>query len=191
MGAFRQAGIISVDSYQELVAVTKALAWQPGARGNRVGLCSNGAGPMIGAIDQFERLYLSLAKVSTKTRNKMIKHFPATYVIGSGNPADVTGGANADDYRFTIQAHMDDPGVDILMPWFVFQDDPLEEVIIDYLAAFSKKRSKPILVGGNGGPYTEKISKIVESKGVPVYSDLRDWCAAASALYQWGKHLKK
>jgi 3-hydroxypropionyl-CoA synthetase (ADP-forming) len=24
---------------------------------------------------------------------------------------------------------------------------------------------------------------------VPVYNDLRDWVAAASALAQWGKHL--
>ena len=191
MGAFKQAEIISVDSYQELVAVTKALAWQPAAKGNRAGLCSNGAGPMIGAIDHFERLGLSLAKVSEKTKNKMIKHFPPTYVIGNGNPADVTGGATADDYRFTIQAHMDDPGVDILMPWFVFADDPLEEIIIDYLAAFSKKKSKPILVGANGGPYTQKISKLIEEKGVPVYDDLRDWCAAASALAQWGKISKK
>ncbi|RNJ78215.1 MAG: acyl-CoA synthetase, partial [Nitrosopumilus sp. H8] len=166
MGAFKQAGIISVDSYQELVAVSKALAWQPAAKGNRAGLCSNGAGPMIGAIDQFERLGLSLAKVSAGTRDKMIKHFPPTYVIGSGNPADVTGGATADDYRFTIQAHMDDPGVDILMPWFVFQDDPLEEVIIDYLEAFSKKRKKPVLVGGNGGPYTAKVSKLIEARGI-------------------------
>ena len=191
MGAFKQAEIISVDSYQELVAVTKALAWQPAAKGNRAGLCSNGAGPMIGAIDHFERLGLTLAKVSEKTKNKMIKHFPPTYVIGNGNPADVTGGATADDYRFTIQAHMDDPGVDILMPWFVFADDPLEEIIIDYLAAFSKKKSKPILVGANGGPYTQKISKLIEEKDVPVYDDLRDWCAAASALAQWGKISKK
>ena len=187
MGAFRQAGIISVDSYQELVAVTKALAWQPGAAGNRAGLCSNGAGPMIGAIDQFERLGLSLGKVSKKTRDKMVRHFPPTYVIGSGNPADVTGGATADDYRFTIQAHMDDPGVDILMPWFVFQDDPLGEEIVGYLAKFSKKRSKPLLVGGNGGPYTQKISELIEKRGIPVYDDLRDWCAAASALAQWGR----
>ncbi|MEK6965723.1 MAG: CoA-binding protein, partial [Thermoproteota archaeon] len=56
MGAFKQAGIISVDSYQELAGVTKALAWQPAAKGNRAALCSNGAGPMIGAIDHFERL---------------------------------------------------------------------------------------------------------------------------------------
>jgi len=187
MGAFKQAGIISVDSYQELAGVAKALAWQPGAKGNRAALCSNGAGPMIGAIDHFERLGLSLAQVTEETRKKMVEHFPPTYVVGKGNPADVTGGANADDYRFTIQSFMDDPNVDIIMPWFVFQDDPLEETIIDYLAEFSNQKKKPVLVGGNGGPYTQKISALIEQKGVPVYDDIRTWVAAASALAQWGK----
>ncbi len=191
MGAFRQAGIISVDSYQELAAVTKALAWQPPAGGNRAAMTSNGAGPMIGAIDHFERLGLRLARVSPKSLKRMKDHFPPTYVIGKGNPADVTGGASADDYRFVMQTFMNDAGVDVVMPWFVFQDDPLEEVIVDHLAEFSKKGRKPLLVGANGGPYTQKISRMIEDKGVPVYDDLRDWVAAASALAQWGKQRRR
>lgn len=187
MGAIKQAGIISVDSYQELAAVSKALAWQPKAKGNRAGLTSNGAGPMISAIDHFDRLGLKLATVSPKTVKKLKDHFPPTYVIGKGNPVDVTGGASADDYKFTIQAFMDDPNVDIIMPWFVFQDDPLEETIIEYLAEFSKMNRKPLLVGANGGPYTNKVSALIEEKGVPVFDDIRDWVAAASALMQWGK----
>ena len=189
MGAFKQAGIISVESYQELVSVTKALAWQPAAKGNRVAMCSNGAGPMIGGIDQFERLGLQLATISPKILEEMKAHFPPTYVIGKGNPADVTGGANAEDYRYTIEKFYEEPNVDIVMPWFVFQDDPLEETIIQHLANFSKQYKKPLLVGGNGGPYTQKISTLIEKEGVPVFDDLRNWTAAASALAQWGKHL--
>ncbi|RJQ23207.1 acyl-CoA synthetase [Candidatus Parcubacteria bacterium] len=188
MGAFKQAGIISVDSYQELAAVVKALAWQPAAKGNRAALCSNGAGPMIGGIDHFERLALELAQVTPQTLKELKEHFPPTYVIGKGNPVDVTGGANADDYRYTIQKFYDDPNVDIVMPWFVFQDDPLEETIIQYLGEFSRQQKKPLLVGGNGGPYTQKVSALIEKEGVPVYDDIRSWVAAASALVQWGKH---
>ena len=72
------------------------------------------------------------------------------------------------------------------MPWFVFQDDPLEETIDGLLANFSKKRKKPLLACCNGGPYTENMSKLIEKKGIPVYDDLRTWVAAASALAQWG-----
>lgn len=190
MGAFKQAGIISVDSYQELVAVTKALSWQPPAAINTAAMTSNGAGPMIGAIDHFDRLGISLARIYTKSTKKMIQHFPPTYVIGNGNPVDVTGGASAEDYQFVIRTFMEDPNVGIVMPWFVFQDDPLDEIIIEYLAEFSKKRKKPLLVGANGGPYTNKVSKLIEERGIPVYDDLRDWVAAASALAQWGRFSK-
>jgi len=187
MGAFKQAGIISVDSYQELVGVLKALAWQPPAKGNRVAMTSNGAGPMIGAIDQLERLDLTIGKLSPKLLKKMKDRFPPAVPIHSGNPADVGGGATADDYRFVIQQFMDEKNIDIAMPWFVFQDDPLEETIVDHLSDFQKKRTKPLLVGCNGGPYTEKMAKLVEKHKIPVYQDLRTWVAAASALAQWGK----
>ena len=191
MGAFKQAGIISVDSYQELVGVLKALTWQPPAKGNRVAMTSNGAGPMIGGLDHLERLGLTLGKLSPELLKKMKERFPPTVPIHSGNPADVGGGANADDYRFVIQQFLDEKNIDIAMPWFVFQDDPLEETIVGYLDELSKKKQKPILAGGNGGPYTEKMTKLIEANNVPVYSDLRTWVTAASALAQWGKVLGK
>ena len=186
MGAFKQAGIISVDSYQELVGVLKALAWQPPAKGNRVAMTSNGAGPMIGGIDHLERLGLTIGKLSPQLLKKMKARFPPTVPIHNGNPADVGGGATADDYRFVIQQFYDEKNIDIAMPWFVFQDDPLEETIVGHLADFSKKQKKPLVVGCNGGPYTEKMIKLVEKHNVPVYQDLRTWVAAASALAQWG-----
>ena len=97
MGAFKQAGIISVDSYQELVGVLKAMSWQPPAKGNRVAMTSNGAGPMIAGIDHLERLGLQIGKLTPKTRQKIKAHFPPTVPIHNGNPADVGGGATASD----------------------------------------------------------------------------------------------
>ena len=187
MGTFKQAGIISVDSYQQLVGVLKAIAWQPAAKGSRVAMTSNGAGPMIGGMDQLERFGLTIGKLSPNLLKKMKARFPPAVPIHSGNPADVGGGATADDYRFVIQQFMEEKNIDIAMPWFVFQDDPLEETIVDYLADFQKKGKKPLLVGCNGGPYTEKMVQLVEKHNVPVYQDLRTWVEAAAALVQLGK----
>ncbi|HET7642132.1 MAG TPA: acetate--CoA ligase family protein, partial [Nitrososphaeraceae archaeon] len=172
-GAFDQAGIISVDSYEELTGALKALTWQPVPRGNNVALVTNGAGPIIAAIDHFERLGLKIADLSEETKRKFSDHYPATYVIG--NPLDVTGSANADDYKFAIQTFMEDPNVDIIMPWFVFQDDPLEETIVDILAEFQKQKKKPILIGALGGPFTNDISKRLEDNQVPVYHSVISW----------------
>ena len=189
MGAFKQAGIITVDSYQELTGVIKALAWQPLARGNRVAMCTNGAGPIVVGIDYLERMKMKIPPLSPQIFKKINNYFPTAYVIGkNGNPIDITGGATANDYKFIIQQFYDEKNVDIVMPWFVFQDNPLEEDIVRYLADFSKKRKKPLLVGSNGGPYTAKMSRLIEKHQIPVYDDLRTWIAAASALSSFGNN---
>ena len=182
-GALEQANIISLDSYEELTGSLKALTWQPVPKGNRVAMITNGAGPVIAAIDNFERLGLAVAEISSNTLAKLKEHYPPTYVIG--NPCDITGSATADDYRYAIQAFMDDPNVDIIMPWFVFQDDPLEETIIDILQGFQKQRKKPILVGAMGGPFTQKISKRIEDTNVPVYHSVTTWATAAGSIAKW------
>jgi 3-hydroxypropionyl-CoA synthetase (ADP-forming) len=182
-GAFEQTGIISVDSYEELTSALKALTWQPVPKGNKIAMVTNGAGPIIAAIDNFERLNLELAQLSDQTMKSFKEHYPATYVIG--NPCDVTGSASADDYRFAIQAFLDDPNVDIIMPWFVFQDDPLEEKIVDILADFQKQKKKPILIGAMGGPFTEKLSKKIEEFNIPVYESVITWITAAGSLAKW------
>ena len=189
MGAFKQAGIITVDSYQELEGVIKALAWQPLAKGNRVAMCTNGAGPIVVGTDYLERMKMKIPHLSPRIFKKINNYFSTTYVIGkNGNPIDITGGATANDYKFIIQQFYDEKNVDIVMPWFVFQDNPLEEDIVRYLADFSKKRKKPLLVGSNGGPYTAKMSRLIEKHQIPVYNDLRTWVAAAFALSNFGNN---
>src|SRR5215831_5638689 len=186
-GALDQAGIISVNSYEELTGSLKALIWQPVPNGNRVAMVSNGAGPVIAAIDHFEELGLVIAEISEATKKAFKEHYPPTYVIG--NPCDITGSASADDYRFAIQTFIDDPNVDIIMAWFVFQDDPLEASIVDVLAEFQKNKKKPILVGAMGGPFTQRISSEIEDRNVPVYPSVTSWVAAAGSLAKWSKIL--
>jgi 3-hydroxypropionyl-CoA synthetase (ADP-forming) len=184
-GALAQAGIVSVDSYEELTGSLKALTWQPLPEGNRIAMVTNGAGPIIAAIDNFERLELQLAQISDSTMKAFRDHYPATYVIG--NPCDVTGSASASDYEFAINAFMNDPNVDIIMPWFVFQDDPLEEKIVDVLANFQKQKKKPLLVGAMGGPFTQDISNRIEQSNVPVYQSVSTWITAAASLAKWSR----
>jgi 3-hydroxypropionyl-CoA synthetase (ADP-forming) len=188
-GALDQSGIISVDSYEELTGSLKALTWQPVPKGNRIAMVTNGAGPIIAAIDHFERLGLQMAEIGDQTKKSLREHYPPTYIVG--NPCDITGSANADDYRFAIQAFMEDPNVDIIMPWFVFQDDPLEETIVDVLASFQKQKQKPILAGAMGGPFTEKVARRIEDANVPVYFSVITWVTAAASLAKWSKVTKQ
>jgi len=184
-GAFKQAGILAVDSFEELVAVTKALAMQPPARGASIGMISNGAGPMVNAMDMFDRYGLEMGAVSPDNIKKMEAHYPFFYICK--NPVDVTGSASSADYLFAMERMIDDPGVDVIMNWFVFQDTPLDEGIVDALAQIHRRSTKPVLCGASGGPYTRKMAQAIEDVGVPVFESAHLWIAAARALVEWGQ----
>jgi 3-hydroxypropionyl-CoA synthetase (ADP-forming) len=180
-GAFKQAGIIAVDSYQELVATTRALAMQPSANGPRVAMISNGAGTMVQGIDLLKSYDLEMFELSPETLRKLGDAYPPFYVVQ--NPIDVTGSATSTDYEIGIVACMHDAQVDIVMPWFVFQDTPLGEDIVQKLGRLTRTYDKPILVGAiGGGPFTIRMSQAIEAEGVPVFHSVREWIAAARGL---------
>lgn len=179
-GAFRQAGVITVDSCEELAAVARALAMQPRARGGRLAMISNGAGTMVQAMDLMEGTHLSMPGLSPETVSRLRDAYPAFYLVQ--NPVDVTGSATSADYEVGIRALMEDPNVDIVMPWFVFQDTALDEGIVDVLAEAASGHEKPILCGSMGGPYTEHISRAIQDRGIPMYHTVREWVAAARGI---------
>jgi 3-hydroxypropionyl-CoA synthetase (ADP-forming) len=177
-GAFLQAGLIDVNSVEELIAAAKALALQPEASGAHLAMISNGAGTLIQAMDLLDEYGLSMPALQPDSVDRLKKAYPDFYIVQ--NPIDVTGSATSQDYILGIQALFEDPNVDIIMPWFVFQDTPLDEGIVEMLAAVSG--TKPILCGGMGGPYTEKMSRALDDAGVPCFNSVRSWLAAARTL---------
>jgi 3-hydroxypropionyl-CoA synthetase (ADP-forming) len=184
LGAFKQSGIITVDSYEELVAVTRALSMQPAAQGAGISMISNGAGPMVNAIDMFDRYGLEIAALQSESVQEMEAHFPAFYICK--NPVDITGSATSNDYGFAMESLIKDPNVHVIMNWFVFQDTPLDEGIVQVLETLNQKSPKPILCGATGGPYTKRMSQAIEEIGVPVFEAAHLWIAAAHALVKWG-----
>lgn len=179
-GAFRQAGIFAVDSMEELYAVAKAMAMQPPASGNKVAMVSNGAGTMVQAIDLLEDYELEMGQLEESTIRTLKDTYPEFFVVK--NPLDVTGSATSEDYRIGIENLLKDPNIDIVMPWFVFQDTPLDEGIIEVLENLTKEYNKPILGAGKGGPFTNNMSKKIESRGVPIFHSVQKWVAAAKGL---------
>ena len=183
-GALEQAGIITTDSFHELFGACKALAMQPAAAGPRAAMLSNGAGPMVNALDLFPVRGLELVTLEGESVTKMRDHFSFFYLVE--NPVDVTGSASAEDYEFVIRTLLADEKVDIIMPFFVFQDTPLDESIVERMELLAGS-DKPILGCAIGGDYSRRMSARLEAVGIPVMDDVTQWVAAAAALARWGK----
>ena len=179
-GAFRQAGLIAVDSFEALCAAAKALAMQPRASGHRVAMISNGAGTTIQAMDLFEANGLEVMPLAAESVKTLQEAYPSFYQVQ--NPIDLTGSATSADYEVGIGVLLEDPNVDLVMPWFVFQDASLEEGIVDVVGRLFTQHNKPILCGAIGGRYTRRLSQAIEAQGVPVFDSVQAWVVAAHAL---------
>ena len=182
--AFRQCGIIQAKNFEELFDMTKALALQPPAEGPRVAMVTNGAGPCVMAADALVERGLQLAQYEPATVEVLRAELPPFCI--PGNPVDLTGSATSREYEVAMRALLEDPNVDLLMPFFVFQDTPLDERIIDVVAEM-RSYGKPIVCCAAGGPYTREQARRLEELGVPVYPIPERAVAAAYALVAYGR----
>ncbi|MGD2102449.1 MAG: GNAT family N-acetyltransferase [Acidimicrobiia bacterium] len=92
---FRQAGVIRVDTIEELFDVASLLANQPIPAGRRVGIVTNAGGPGILAADALEAYGLTIPELSTELQQAISEGLAAEAstknpidLIASGGPAE-------------------------------------------------------------------------------------------------------
>jgi len=143
-------------------------------------MISNGAGTLVQAMDLFEAYGLEVMPLSAESVEKLAAVYPSFYL--AQNPIDVTGSATSADYEVGIRVLLEDPNVDLVMPWFVFEDSALEPGIVEVVGRLSREYRRPILCGTMGGAYAQALARAIEAQGVPVYDSVQDWVVAARVL---------
>jgi len=78
--AFNQAGILRVDTIDELFDAALAFSCQPLPRGNNVAIFSNGGGASIVAADECERQGINITDLTEETREKIRKSHPGIWI---------------------------------------------------------------------------------------------------------------
>jgi len=108
--AFRRAGIVRVDTIEELFEAAETLARSPGLAGERLAIVTNGGGPGVMAVDALASGTGRLATLSEATIARLDKVLPATW--SRGNPVDIIGDAPPGRYVAALQIVLEDAGVD-------------------------------------------------------------------------------
>ena len=151
---FRQAGIIRVDTLEELFDVATVLANQPLPEGRRVAILTNAGGPAILAADACEARGLEIAQLTDETMATLQSFLPVTAAVA--NPVDMIASASPDDYERAIGALLRDPGVDSLLLIYI----PVLPEDVDGIAAAIQKAYRQ----GNGKPV---VGTFMSARGVP------------------------
>src|SRR5262245_12505340 len=130
---FAQAGVIRVDTLEDLLGTAMVLGNQPLPKGRRVAIVSNAGGPGILATDACGGAGLEVPELSDKTQRKLRAFVAEDASVH--NPIDLVAGATADDFGRALKVVLDDDDVDAVVVIFT---PPLVTRADDVAAAIAK-----------------------------------------------------
>lgn len=193
--AIKQAGGIRCRDVVELFDMARALAGQPPAQGNRIGIVTNGGGVGILLSDACEENGLVVPKLSEKTYKKIEKILPP--LVKPNNPVDLAGDAGFFRYWSATLALLQDPNIDGIIVASVHAGYARPQ---EYTGAILKmvhqqklhqEYKKPILGTWVGGKEFEDLVLDLKVVGVPIYPSSWRTVRAMWALYQEGERIKR
>ena len=181
--AFSQCGIIRVNSLDEMMDYSSALALSPLPKGNRIAIITNAGGPAIMTTDVAIKNNLEIAELTCETRQKLKDGLPATASVR--NPVDVLGDANPERYAFALETVLEDPNVDgviyLVTPQSVTDAEGIAKVAIEH----AKDSEKPILCSFFGGTSFEGAEKLLAEHQIPNYLYPKRAVKSMKTLYNY------
>lgn len=192
--ALSQAGVIRVDSPNELLDVGEAFSRCKPAKGNRIAILTDGGGHGVMATDTAERFGLNALVLSDETQKKLraiLKpHCPVK------NPVDLAGTPEADMWVFDRCAEvlLADPDVDGLVIVGLYggycdlseEFRQLEMDVAKSLVERAAKSDKPVVMHSIYQPQCPDSLQYIMEHGFPVYGAIDAAMRAMGALVGYG-----
>ncbi len=185
---FKQLGIYRTSTMNELFDCSKALGYQPPAKGDRVVIVTNAGGPGVMAADEIYLSGLKLAEISDDLMEQLNSFLPKAW--SHSNPIDILGDATGDRYEKTLELVANDPNNDaiivILCPTAMVEPMKTAKVVVD----LNKRIDKPISCAWLGME-SRMSSYYLDENGLPELSFPQRCVKAIKSLVERGKFLRK
>ena len=178
---FREAGIIRVNSIEEMFNTAVLFAYQPMPADNRLAIVTNAGGPGVMATDAAIRCGLSVPPLAPETMEKMRGELPATANLK--NPVDVIGDARADRYSTALEAVLADPNIDQTLVILTPQSMTDIESIARGICKSCETAVKPIACSFMGAADVGAGIHLLQQAHIPHYI-LPEWACEAMAYVQ-------
>ena len=151
---FRQAGVVRVDTLEQLFDTASLLVHQPLPAGRRVAIVSNGGGPGILAADACIAAGLEVPELSDELQSTVRALAP--HGAGVRNPVDLVAAAGADVYRQGLEAILASGQVDALLVMYVSplvsRPEEIEKSIVRAAASFESIPTAACFLGSDRPP---------------------------------------
>lgn len=182
--AFRRAGMVRVDTLDELLAAAELLARMRPPHGERLAIVTNGGGAGLLASDGVFARGGALATLEPQTIAALDKKLPPMW--SHGNPIDIIGDADGDRYEAALKAAETDPTVDAVLtihcPTAVASPADAARGVI---AAMSGGReTKPTLACWIGDSAGREARVALVAAGIPTFTQPESAVAAFMHLVE-------
>lgn len=186
--AFKKAGVVRVDTIEQLFDMTAVLDKQPLAAGPRLSVITNAGGPGVITTDEVVTGGGQLAKISPEAMERYNSFLPAAW--SHANPIDVLGDAPPEMYAKSLQVagedHESDGMLVILTPQSVTK--PTETA--EELAKYAHIEGKPVLASWMGGKDVEKGVSILREAGIPTFDSPDAAAKIFNYCWEYSSNLK-
>ena len=186
--AFKRAGIIRVDTIEELFNIAKSLAMQPRPVNNRLAIVTNAGGPGVIATDTLIAKGGKIAKLSDETIQELNKYLSPNW--SKGNPVDVLGDAGPEQYSKAVELCTKDKNVDGILVILTPQSMTDSTEIAEQLAIIAKNSRKPVFASWMGAKDIQKGQEILEAKNIPVYQIPESAVKCFMLMYDYSRNLE-
>ncbi|HXY37972.1 MAG TPA: acetate--CoA ligase family protein [Planctomycetaceae bacterium] len=116
-GLFKQAGIVRVETLEDLCGTTAMLATQPLPRGRRVAVLTNAGGPAVLCADALEAQGFTLPELSAATKTALRRVVPPQATVS--NPIDLIGTTDPDQFAHCLHHVLDSGDFDAVVVIYV------------------------------------------------------------------------
>jgi acetyl coenzyme A synthetase (ADP forming)-like protein len=165
--AFYQAGVLRMDTLEDLFNGARAFANQPLLKGDRIAIVTNAGGPGILATDMLEHCGMRLARMQRETVQKLEEALPEA--ASAANPVDVLGDALSDRYAAAMELVALDPNVDGIL--CIVTPQAMTEIIetANAVGKLSQRIDKPVLGAFMGEERAKAGEDVLASYHIPNY----------------------
>jgi len=197
-GAFKRAGIITVEKSDQLFPAAEALSNLPPIKNNKVAILADGGGHATIAADLLTDLGVEIPELGEKTQERLRELLPAAASVP--NPVDVAGGTDSDPSIFAdcARAILKDPNVGGLLIVGLFGGygirfaeglSLMEEDAAHRMGKMVKKSQKPIVVHSLFSSAQPHSLDLLRYYKIPVYDSLDVATKCIGVLSEYGQYL--
>ncbi len=187
--AFKRAGIVRVNTIEELFDCAELMAKQRTPSGSRLAIITNGGGPGVMATDALSEYGLRPASLNQETLKAFDDFLPPHW--SKGNPIDILGDASPQQWRKAIEVCLSAGEIDGLVVIFVPQTlNNAVTVAKAIRGLLSNMSHPPVFAVWMGGKKVEKGRKILNEAGVPTYETPERAIWAFLYMYSYARNLE-